>query len=254
MEFSGIEAACLIVSSALAVAVNTITGGGSLITLPVLLALGIPLKQSLSVNMVALAIGGIGSVFGSLKSLKKNSGENLFVLFPTAVGAVLGSFLLVISSLEFLDVIVPILVLIATLSLFIPQSHWRFKNQWICSFLIVFLIAIYGGFFGAGMGVMLVSALTVFDYGEIHAVNSLKNLQQLVINVVAAIILVSGGVVLLRPTLFLVIGGLCGGYCTGRYLERISGKHLRILMMSFGFVLFIALSAHAWLSFSTGGV
>ncbi len=254
MDFSGIEAACLIVSSALAVAINTITGGGSLITLPVLLTLGIPLKQAVSVNMVALAIGGIGSVFGSFKSLRKNSEEHLFILFPTALGATLGAFLLVITPLKFLEVIVPGLVLIATLTLFAPQNNWHLKYRWVGSFLAVFLVSIYGGFFGAGMGVMLVSVLTLFNYGKIHALNALKNLQQIVINTVAAIILLSGGMVLLEPTLFMVIGGLIGGYATGRCLEKISSKHLRTLMISIGLVLSVVLSAHVYFSLSSSNI
>ncbi|MEO0826170.1 MAG: sulfite exporter TauE/SafE family protein [Cyanobacteria bacterium J06642_9] len=246
MGSSGIEAAILIISSAVAVAVNTVTGGGSLITIPVLLALGIPLKQSVGVNMVALSIGGIGSVLGGMKSLKQTSTESLSILLPTAIGAMTGSILLVITPIEFLKLIIPGLILIATLSLFIPQSRWRLKNQWVWSFVFVFLASTYGGFFGAGMGVMLVSILTIFNYGEIHVLNSLKNLQQVVINTISAIVLMSGGVVLLKPTLFLVIGGLVGGYSTGKYLERISEKNLRGLMIAIGLILSAVLSVNAY--------
>ena len=84
---------------------------------------------------------------------------------------------------------------------------------------------------------MLVSVLPIFNYGEMHAVNSLKNLQQVFINAISAIILMQNGLVLLEPTLFLVIGGLIGGYATGKYLERISAKALRFLMISIGFTL-----------------
>ena len=241
MESSGIEAALLVIASAFAVAINTITGGGSLITLPVLLAVGIPIKQSVGVNMVALAIGGVGSVFGGFESFKRNSTKRLLVLLPTSLGAALGSILLLEIPADFLESIIPVLVLIATLSLFIPRKLWHFKNRWAWSSLAIFLVSIYGGFFGAGMGVMLVSVLTIFSYGEFHALNSLKNLQQVFINSISATILLTSGLVLFEPTLFMILGGLSGGYFTGKFLERISERNLRVLMIAIGLFLSILL-------------
>lgn len=242
LEIGGIEASILIVASAFGLAINTITGGGSLITLPALLAIGIPLKQSLGINMMALAIGGIGSVFGGLESLKKNSKESFFVLLPTLLGAITGAFLLVITPLKFLEFLIPFLVLLSTLVLFVSPSPSRFKKQWFLSYIAILGISIYGGFFGAGMGVMLVAALTVFQYGEIHALNSLKNLQQVLINAISAIVLLREGLVLLEPTVLLIIGGLAGGYFTGRYLERISKESLRASMLAIGCILSVVLA------------
>lgn len=243
MELSGIEAAVLIIAAAFGVAVNTITGGGSLITLPALLAVGIPLKQSLAINMVALAIGGLGSVFGGLKSLRESPRSNLLLLLPTVLGSTLGALLLVQISLDALKVIIPILIFVSTISLFLPQSKRHFDNQ-ILAYISVFIISIYGGFFGAGMGVMLVSILTIFNYGKIHAITALKNLQQVFINALSAVVLMSGGLVILQPTLMLILGGVIGGYTTGKYLEVISEKKLKFLMISIGLILSVVFAAN----------
>lgn len=248
MEFGGLEAAFLIFSSAVAVAINTITGGGSLITLPVLLALGIPLKQSVGVNMVALAIGGLGSVFGGMSSLQKASRESPLILIPTALGAALGATLLVLVPLAILKCIVPVLILVATLGLFIPQSRWQLSYSKLCVYPAIFLVAIYGGFFGAGMGVMIVFVLSIFDYGEIHVLNSLKNLQQVVINAIAAVVLLYDGLIWLEPTVLLAIGGLFGGYATGKYLEGISARRLRATMIAVGLFVSIVCSVNAYRS------
>jgi uncharacterized membrane protein YfcA len=242
MEFGGIEAGSLIVASAFGVAINTITGGGSLITLPVLLAVGLPLKQSLAVNMIGLAIGGAGSVVGGLESLKRNPRTNFLILLPTVLGASIGAALLVRIPLESLKLVIPVLVLLSTLSLFYTQRKWHIDNAFL-AYLSVFFASVYGGFFGAGMGVILLSVLTIFGYGEIHIITSLKNIQQVVINSISAIVLLSGGLVLLKPTLFLVLGGLMGGYTTGRYLEHVSGKKLRVLMIAVGLFLSAVLAA-----------
>lgn len=246
MEFSGIEAAILVVAAAFGVAVNTITGGGSLITLPVLLTLGIPLKQALAINMVALSIGGIGSVIGGLESLKKSSKENFWVLVPTAIGAAIGATLLIATPLEYLETIVPILVLVATLALFIPQRNYQLKYRHFLYYLAVLGVSIYGGYFGAGMGVMLIAVLAIFNTSELHTLNSLKNLQQVIINTISGAVLISSGLVLFVPTAMLVIGGVIGGYTTGKYLEKLSGANLRALIIAIGLILSVTLAARFW--------
>jgi hypothetical protein len=138
MELSAIEAILLIIAAIFAVAVNTITGGGTLITLPVLPAIGVPLRQAVSMNMVALAIGEVGSVWGGLESLKKNPKANLLVLIPTALGAAVGALLLVITPLQYLEFIIPVLVLVSTLSLLAFQSRQRLPYRWVLSFAAIF--------------------------------------------------------------------------------------------------------------------
>ena len=247
MEWNGFIAASLVVSSAFAVAINTITGGGTLITLPVLIAFGVPLKEAVSINMVALAIGGIGSVLGGQESFKKNSFRRLMLMLPTAIGAVMGSVLLVKTRIELLEYIIPVLVLIGTLSLFIPRKLQHLQNRWVWLSLAIFLVSVYGGYFGAGMGVMLVSVLTLFSPDEFHALNSLKNLQQVLINTISATILLHGGLVLAKPTFFMVSGGLFGGYIAGKALEGVSAASLRTLMVSIGLLLSVVMCLELWL-------
>lgn len=97
------------------------------------------------------------------------------------------------------------------------------------------------------MGVMLVSVLTLLSPGEFHALNSLKNLQQVLINTISATILLHGGLVLAKPTFLMVTGGLFGGYIAGRALEGVSATSLRTLMVSIGLSLSAVMCLELWL-------
>lgn len=215
-------------------AVNAIAGGGSLITFPALIAGGMsPVTASLT-NTVALCPGYVGATLAQRRDLVGQR-RRLYMLVPvTALGGVLGALLLLRTGNAAFSAIVPYLILLAAV-LLAAQNHLRtwlvahaaggHSEAW--AMLPIGLTAVYGGYFGAGMGVMMLAAFSVVLGDTLTRLNALKQAISLTINVGAAMIFVFSGEVDWPIAGVMFAGSLAGGALGGLFASRIPPGVLR---------------------------
>lgn len=260
---SGSAALLLFLAGAVAAAINSVAGGGSLVSFPMLVLLGVPPVQANATNSAALSPGSLSAALGIYSSLGPGR-RDLWRLLPTTVlGAALGAWLLCHTSARLFNLVVPPLLLLATvllwqrprLSRFVTERGARGAAQtrqpagggaslWLAA-LVQLLISVYGGYFGAGMGILMLAAFSLLLPGDTHQINAVRNWLAFVINAVAALLLLSRGLVLLWPGLALMAGALCGGFFAARLSRRIPAQTLHRGVVLLGFFLTLWFSAQA---------
>lgn len=234
----------MVVIGAIAAGINTVAGGGSLISFPFLtLGVQIPSLEANATNSAALWPGSLAGAIGFKELLHKTKRFFGILAIPTLVGAVLGAWLLTLSPERVFDSVIPFLILIATaLLLAQPKIKARALKRdrhtpvWL-GVLIQFLVSTYGGYFGAGMGIMMLGSFALYMEGNIHELNAVKNWLGLIINLVASAILAAKGLVLWGPFLALAAGSLVGGYYAAKYSQRVDSEKLRGIIAVYGFVM-----------------
>lgn len=241
------EALGLAASAAAAGMINAVAGGGTLLTFPVLMFFGTPPVQANATSTVALVIGTAGSIVGFRKQLPAVK-HWLAKFIPVSVlGGWLGSALLTHSSNKFFANLVPYLILFATL-LFLAQGVFRklarreasscpsSNGLWI-AVPFQFAVAVYGGYFGAGIGILMLATLGFLGLKDIHEMNALKNLLGSLINVVAAVCFIAAGIVDWPKAIVMTVGALIG-YSVGAHLSlRIPQQVVRHLITGIGLVI-----------------
>ena len=224
-------------------AINAVAGGGSLITFPVLVALGVPELTANATNSAALWVGGLGSAVGFWPQLQRTRRHLRLLLLPTALGSAVGVYLLVSGGERVFKYAVPALVLLATVLLWQqPQiKRWalgsRHKLPAAAGVLLQFVICVYGGYFGAGMGILMLALMGLFIDGDIHEHNALKAWLGLLVNLLAGVLFWQKGLLDLRATLAVGVGALVGGYVAARIAQRVNAELLRRAIVVLGAVL-----------------
>lgn len=215
-------------------AVNAIAGGGSLITFPALLAVGLPPVTANVTNTIALCPGWIGSSLAQRRDLI-GQGRRAAVLLPIAAACGVGGGLLLLRTGETsFNQLVPFLILFAAI-LVAAQDKLRTwlmkrtpaKHAELLAAVPVSLASIYGGYFGAGMGVMLLAALGIVLADSLLRLNALKQTISLVVNVAAAVVFVVLGPIDWTMALVMAVGALAGGALGGALSSRIPAQLLR---------------------------
>ena len=233
-------------------AINAVAGGGSLITFPVLVALGVPELMANATNSAALWVGGLGSAVGFWPQLKRTRRHLRLLLLPTALGSAVGVALLVSGGSRVFKYAVPVLVLVATVLLALqPQiKRWvvgsRRKLPAIAGVLLQFLICVYGGYFGAGMGILMLALMGLYIDGDLHEHNALKAWLGLLVNLLAGVLFWRQGLLDLHAVLAVGGGSLVGGYVAARIAQRVNAELLRRAIVVLGVVLAVWFAARAW--------
>jgi hypothetical protein len=235
--------ALVAVAGAFAAAINAVAGGGSLISFPILVALGIPPLQANATNSVGIWPGSLGSALGFLHV---EGAPRQFIrafIVPTILGSMLGAWLLVVTSPKIFDAVVPVLILGATLLLaFQPQiRRWTQGNHRLASiqagWVLQFLVATYGGYFGAGMGIMMLAVLSMLTTSSIHELNAIKAWLGIAINFIASAVLITQGLVLPLPGIAIAIGAIIGGFFAARLSLKLDAEKLRVAIVVLGFAM-----------------
>jgi len=166
--------------------INSIAGGGTLVTFPTLLWLGLSAKLANGTSTVALWPGSVAGVWGFRQELAVADRRLLSLLVPSVVGGIAGAMLLVLTPTSVFERLVPFLILFATI-LFMAQEpiQRRFnlagaheaRSHWLSwTMLFQLLVGLYGGYFGAGIGILMLAALSLMGHTDIHQMNGVKNL------------------------------------------------------------------------------
>ncbi|MBB4765648.1 putative membrane protein YfcA [Actinoplanes digitatis] len=237
MDFAHI---LLLVAAGLAAGVvNAIAGGGSLITFPSLIAVGLPVVDANVTNSVAVFPGYVSSVAGSRADLA-GQGRRLRAVIPASlVGSALGCALLLGTPERAFEVVVPFLVLGAAATLFFQDrlkalvgrstSEKRGTLQ-----VVVFVGAIYGGYFGAALGVMYVAALALVLDETLNRINALKNVLSACVGLVTVVVFAIFAPVHWSAVLTLAPATIVGGYAGARLARRLPARVLKALIVTFG--------------------
>lgn len=245
-------AALLVIAGFAAGAVNAVAGGGSLISFPALLAVGYPSVPANVTNTVALFPGYAGGVAGNREQLHGQRSRIGALGATSVVGGILGAVLLLTTPTDVFRRVVPFLILLACLLLALqpwlathvhrlPGAHKEHRS--VLLHVATLLAAVYGAYFGAGLGVMLLGVLGIFLGDRLHRVNALKNVLSLVINSVALVAFSLFGPVIWSAVAVVAVASLAGGYLGARVAQRIGARLLRILVVVYGVVIAIRLLA-----------
>lgn len=231
--------------------VNAIAGGGSLISFPVLVAVGVPSLRANATNTVALCPGYLGGALAQRSDVPAGRGRGR-VLAAAGAGGLVGAVLLLVTSEEAFERIVPFLVLAASalLALQPPVRRWvasravagvvRPSYPW-SAVVAVFVASVYGGYFGAGLGIVLLAVLGVLLDAPLRSANALKSVLSLVINVLAAVVLAPSGEVVWLFVLPMAAASLAGGVAGGRLARIVPADVLRAVVVVFGVVVAVSL-------------
>ncbi|MBL0219832.1 MAG: sulfite exporter TauE/SafE family protein [Myxococcales bacterium] len=222
-------------------AVNAIAGGGSLITFPALVAAGLPPVVASVTNTVAMCPGYLGATLAQRKDLV-GQGRRAAILLPFAcAGGIGGAALLLHTSHKTFEVIVPFLILTAALLVGLQDSLRRWllarvpaHHAELLAVIPIGLAAVYGGYFGAGMGVMVLAALGVVLADSLIRINALKQTVSLVVNVSAALVFLVWGPIDWALTLVMAGAALVGGALGGVLSTRIPPAALRWTVVVIG--------------------
>jgi uncharacterized membrane protein YfcA len=230
-------------------AINALAGGGTLITFPVLTFLGIPAVAANVTNTVALCPGYFGGTLAQMKDLQGQK-NRLWIIVPAGiVGGVLGGFLLLQTGEKLFKDLVPYLILLASglLAIQDPVRAWLIRRMGEghgsklekISWLPVGLASIYGGYFGAGLSVIVLSALGLTLEDTLTRLNALKQAVAFSVNVAAAIFFVFSGKVLWPVALVMAVGALIGGTLGGKLAGKVKPSTLRWTVVTIGVIVSI---------------
>ncbi|MFN7066098.1 MAG: sulfite exporter TauE/SafE family protein [Aquificaceae bacterium] len=229
--------------SVLAGAINAVAGGGTLITFPSLLWLGLDPVVANITNTVALWVGSLFGAFGFRKRIKEAKEMLLPLLVASTLGALLGALLLINTPSQTFRSLVPLLILFAVLMLafgeFINRIISRLRIVPLIALSLQFLTGVYGSYFGAGIGIMMLVSLTLSGVNNIHTANGLKNLLGFSINLLGAVVFVLSGKVSWIYALVMMPGFALGGYLGAVLSQRVKQRVVRVFVIGWG--LFLAL-------------
>jgi hypothetical protein len=247
---SGLDFVLMGFTAVAAGAINALAGGGTLITFPTLLAIGIPPIVANVTNTVALCPGFMGGILAQLKDLSGQRRRFWMFLSASAIGGVVGSVLLLRTGERAFMALVPFLILSATCLLAVQgliriwlarrpiKPEPKSKSE-IWAVIVVGLAAIYGGYFGVAMSVVVLSLLGLMIHDTLTRLNAIKQTVAFGANGAAAVLFIFSGKVAWPIALVMAVGALAGGTLGGRLAGRIKSDTLRWTVVSIGIVLAI---------------
>ncbi|MDX6664619.1 MAG: uncharacterized protein QOG68_825 [Solirubrobacteraceae bacterium] len=227
-------------------AINSVAGGGSLLSFPALLAVGYPAVTANVTNLIAVLPGYLGGSFAYRDELRGQRGRARQLGALSAVGAAAGSALLLAGPDDVFASLAPWLILGACAALaarpLVRVRTGRPRPMWVL-FALVAAGAVYGGYFGAGLGIMLLAILGAFLPDDLHRINALKGLLSLVVALVSAVVVAVFGPVAWGPAGAMAAASLVGGHLGVGLARRLPEPVLRWSIVVYGVGVAIALLA-----------
>jgi uncharacterized membrane protein YfcA len=258
-------------AAALGGAVNSVAGGGTLLTFPALLLAHQTEIVANATSTVALWPGALSSFWGYRAELGTDRREIAMLAIPSFLGGIVGALLLLKTNNATFAALVPWLILMATVLFLVqePLSRWqrrraerlaasappadqlnvrqhgdrRSRARWVAVLLFQFLVGVYGGYFGAGIGILMLAAFGFLGFTNIHHMNALKNLNGMCINGIAAALFICKGLVDWHLALWMATAAIIGGYAGAGTARRAGQKTVRRTIVAIGFALSVWLLA-----------
>jgi len=225
-------------------AINSVAGGGSFLTFPALILAGVPAIPANATNNTAMWLGVVASARGYREEVRAHRHLLVAAGIVSVVGAVIGAVLLLHTPPKVFVRMIPWLLLFATavfaLSPLITKRQHSARPHTPVQLVIQFLIAIYGGYFGAGMGILMLAVLSFSGLPNMNAANGLKNVLSVIINGTAIIPFVIAGIIIWKIALLMAIFTMIGGYGGSRFFRRVPSSVTRVIVLCIG----VAMSAY----------
>lgn len=233
-------------------AINSIAGGGTLLTFPVLIWLGLDPKVANGTSTVALWPGLFGGLFGYRRELANSSTILIRLGVTSVIGGALGAWLLIWTPSPVFASLVPFLILFATI---LFMSHGELNKRlrlgsiddkplgkwWTGAIIFQFFSAMYGGYFGAGNGILMLAALGLLGLNDLNRANGVKNFLGICINSVAVLSFALAGLVVWEDALVMACGAILGGYAGASMAVRVGQKWVRRGIVLIGLVIFVVM-------------
>jgi uncharacterized membrane protein YfcA len=259
MAMSPFDAVVLFAASTIAGAINSIAGGGSLITFPVLVWLGREPILANATNTVSLSPGSVAALHGFRAELRGLRRWIVRGTLPSLAGGVIGAILLLRTPSPVFAWLVPYLILFATAlfalsgplnTLVRRRAHDEgdavpVAPRWAPFLLYQLAVSIYGGYFGAGIGIMMLAGLALVGFTAIHRAIALRNYYAILINGVAAVYFIAFGPVNWSDAVVLTAGQVIGGLVGARVARKLPATTVRWVVVTIGMAMAVALLARA---------
>ncbi|MFL5802389.1 MAG: sulfite exporter TauE/SafE family protein [Roseiflexaceae bacterium] len=240
---SSVQIATLFLAAVAAGAINSVAGGGSFISFPALLLAGVPPISANATNAAALWPGTVASVGAYRRELAVQRRGIVLFSAISLLGGLIGALLLLQTQERTFEQLIPYLLLAATLIFALSPRITRWTRQWgehgrerwsrrLVVLALYFGVAIYGGFFGAGLGILTLAVLGLLGLEQIHEMNALKVLQASLINGVAVLTFALAGAVQWPMALLMAAGGIVGGYGGAALARRVNPVAVRWVIIA----------------------
>jgi uncharacterized membrane protein YfcA len=232
-------------------AINAIAGGGTLVTFPALLTVISPVAANVT-STLALLPGSVASAWGYRRELHSARRWILLLTIPSLLGGITGALLITKLPEAVFKILVPWLVLLAALLFLLQPAVTRLMKRHAhptarhgppsgstraAVIVCQFFVGVYGGYFGAGIGILMLSALSFLDLEGIHQMNALKTWLAFCINGISAVLFIIDGQIVWPFALCMAVAAIAGGYLGARWALRLPPVYVRWLVIAIGFFL-----------------
>jgi uncharacterized membrane protein YfcA len=245
---NGLEVLAITGAGAVAGAVNAVVGSGSLVTFPTLVALGYPSVTANVSNTVGLVPGSISGAIGYRRELRGQWRRCAILGVGTTAGAVIGGVLLLELPSAVFDAVVPILILLACALMALrpaPSPHGGARNRVALGVVGALFTGVYGGYFGAAQGIILLAVLRLCFDDDLQRLNGVKNVLAGLANGVAAIYFIAVADVAWDAALLIAGGSIVGAQLGARYGRRLPQEALRRIVVIGGVIVAAILAVRA---------
>jgi hypothetical protein len=232
--------------------INSVAGGGTLITFPTLVWLGLPSVIANATNTVAIWPGSIGSIWGFRRELSEVDPLMFWLVAPSLIGGIAGALLLRHTPTHTFDRIIPFLILFATVLFTVSgaiqkkfgaakEDRHRSPRWFVSAMLIQLLVGLYAGYFGAGAGIMMLTVLSALGMTDILKMNALSSLYALAANGIAAALFIVSHMVRWHFVLVMAIAAVVGGWGAAGVARRLGRTTVRRFVIALGYVITVVL-------------
>jgi uncharacterized membrane protein YfcA len=246
------HAAVAFAAAFLAGAINSVAGGGTLVSFPALIWLGLDSVAANATSTVAIWPGTVGSIWGYRRELRQAEPRFRVLIVPSLVGGITGALLLRWTPPAIFDRLVPFLILFATLLFMAQEPVQRLlktadaeahkSTRWLVGALLFQLaVGIYGGYFGAGIGILMLAALSILGLSDIHEMNSLKVVFGGSINGIAAAYFIWARMVYWPDVLIMAVAAIVGGYGGAGVARKLGRTTVRRIVIAIGLGMAVSL-------------
>ncbi|MEM0946226.1 MAG: sulfite exporter TauE/SafE family protein [Pseudomonadota bacterium] len=223
---------------------NAIAGGATLFTFPALMAIGLPPVVANATNYLALLPANAAAIPAYRDELRGLGGRLIPLVVVSGIGAIAGSLLLLASPSDVFVALVPFLILLAAGLFGFGES----ARAWLLTklgsdsgnaaiYFLLFASSIYGGYFGAGLGIILLAVAQLLGYNDFNIANSIKNFLATSFTIVSIAIFGLGGIIAWPQAVVMMVGSTVGGYAGGRLAKRVNPEYLRVSVIVFALAL-----------------
>ena len=232
-------------------AINSVAGGGTLLTVPTMIWLGVPALNANATSTVALWPGSLSGAWGFRREMGQADPRVYALVVPSLIGGLAGAILLKRTPPDLFERLIPALILFATCLFMIQEPLQRrfnltalhnARSHWLSwTMLFQLAVGIYGGYFGAGIGIMMLAALSLMGHTDIHQMNGLKNLLAVAINGIAIVYLVFTDLIRWDDALLMAVGSIIGALIAAGTARRVGRGAVRHVVVAVGLTMALSM-------------